>query len=313
LMRLDRSWSIGANSADVNYLTGQVFALMGYDDITNEIWKPSEKYNTPSWIASKAAMLLDKYKTKSPNLSIKSREELIANFKLANELASKKLYFQSIALFHEITSLYPNEYVPYVGYSITMEKTGALGKSAQTIEKAISLLGNNAEDAGKKQLLEQRLISVKQKMTLLPSGTLPGLHQMIGPVGVSPQMMAYIGGMASPSFTNLNGRIGYYITGASNASLDFGFTKSAGVSSTNLGLSFYERNKYSVYGTGFQLASVSGNTVYYLKLSVGLSIMNRIRTSSFDLFLDVNYGLKKGDLSTYSLSVGKGIYFGKRK
>jgi tetratricopeptide (TPR) repeat protein len=313
LMRLDRSWSIGANSADVNYLTGQVFALMGYVDITNEIWKPSEKYNTPSWIAPKASALLDKYKTKSQNMSIKNREELIASFKLANELASKNLYFQSIALFHEITNLYPNEYVPYIGYSITMEKTGALGKSAQTIEKAISLIGNNAEDAEKKRSLEQRLISVRQKMTLLPAGTLPGLYQMIVPVGELPQMMAYIGGMASPSFTNLNGRIGYFMTGASNASLDFGITKSAGVSSTNLGLSFYERSKYSVYGAGFQLASVSGNTVYYLKLSVGLSIMNRVRTSSFDLFLDVNYGLKKGDLSTYSLSVGKGIYFGKRK
>jgi tetratricopeptide (TPR) repeat protein len=313
LMRLDQSWSMGANSADVNYLTGQVFALMGYDEITNEVWKSSEKYSTPSWVASKATLLLEKYKTKNSKLLKISREELLAKFKLANDLASKSSYFRSIALFHQITNLYPNEYLPYVGYSIAMEKTGALNKSAQTIEKAISLVGNNAEDREKKQFLEQRLAYINQKMTLLPAGTLPGLSRTIVPIGELPQMMAYIGGMASPSFTNLNGRIGYFMTGASNASLDFGLTKSAGVSSTNLGLSFYERSKYSVYGAGFQLASVSGKTVYYLKLSVGLSIMNRVRTSSFDLFLDINYGMKKGDVSTYSLSVGKGIYFGKRK
>jgi tetratricopeptide (TPR) repeat protein len=313
LMRLDRCWSLGANSTDVNYLTGQVFALLGYNDITNEIWKSSEKYKPPEWIASKAPVLLEKYKTKTPKISIKSSEELITKFKLANELAAKNSYFQSIALFQEITYLYPNEYLPYIGYSITTEKTGALGKSAQTIEKALSLIGNNPEDLEKKQFLEQRLGSVKQKMTLLPEGSLPGLYQTIVPVGGGPQMMAYIGGMASPSYTNLNGRIGYYISGSSNASFDFGITNSSGTSSSNLGLSFYERNKYLVYGTGIQMASGSGNTVFYLKLSAGLSIMNRNRTSSFDLFVDVNYGLKKGDLSTFGLSVGKGIYFGKRK
>lgn len=313
LMRLDRCWSIGANSTDVNYLTGQVFALMGFDDITNEIWKSTEKYNTPDWVASKAGILLEKYKTKSSKMAMKNREELIASFKHANELASKNLYFQSIALFHEITYLYPNEYIPYIGYSITMEKTGALGKSVQTIEKAISLIGNKPEDIEKKQLLEQRLLTVKQKMALIPEGSLPGLYQTRMPFMESPQMMAYIGGMASPSFTNLNGRIGYFISGSSNASLDFGLTNTSGVSSANLGLSLYDRNNYFVYGTGLVLNSTDGNTAFYLKLSVGISIMNKNRTSSFDLFLDVNNGLKKEALTSFSLSVGKGIYFGKRK
>jgi tetratricopeptide (TPR) repeat protein len=313
LLRLDRSWSIQANSADVNYLTGQVFALMGYKDITDEIWKPSEKYNTPAWVASKAQMLLDKYKSVKPVVSIKNREELLSGFKLANELAAKNLYFQAIALFSQITYLYPNEYVPYIGYSITMEKTGALGKSAQTMEKAISLIGNNGQDMEKKQSLEQRLAYIRQKMTLLPAGSLPGLNQMIMPIGEIPQMMAYVGIMTSPSYTNLNSRIGYFLTGSSNASLDFGFTNSDGIKSTSLGLSVYERSKFFVSGVGFQLASAGGSTAFNLKLSVGLSIMNRSRTSSFDLFLDGYSGVKKGSLTTFGLSIGKGIYFGKRK
>jgi tetratricopeptide (TPR) repeat protein len=313
LMRLDRCWSIGANSSDVNYFTGQVFALMGYNDITNEIWKSSEKYKTPSWIASKAPILLEKYKTKTSNLSIKNREELIAKFKLANEMAAKNSYFQSIALFREIIYLYPNEYLPYVGYSITMEKAGALEKSAQTTEKAISLIGNNPEDQGKKQFLEQRLVSIKQQMTLLPAGSMPGLYQMKVLDAVRPQMMAYMGGTASPSITALNCRIGYYISGSTNGSLDFGITNISGNSSANLGLSVYDRKNSYVYGTGILMTAGNGSTAYYLKISIGLSKMNRARTSSLDLFLDVNYGLGKGAFTSFGLSLGESIYFGKRK
>lgn len=313
LMRLDRCWSIGANSPDVNYLTGQVFALMGYNDITNEIWKSSEKYKTPVWIDSKAAILLEKYKIKTSNLSIKNKEELIAKFKLANEMAAKNSYFQSIALFHEIIYLYPNEYLPYVGYSITMEKAGALEKSAQTTEKAISLIGNNPEDQEKRQFLEQRLVSIKRQMALLPAGSLPGLYQMKVLDAARPQMMAYAGGTASPSLTSLNCRIGYYISGSTNGSLDFGITNISGKSSANLGLSVYDRKNSYVYGTGILMTSGSGSTAYYLKISMGLSKMNRSRTSSLDIFLDVNYGMGKGALTFFGLSLGESIYFGKRK
>jgi hypothetical protein len=75
----------------------------------------------------------------------------------------------------------------------------------------------------------------------------------------------------------------------------------------------YDRKKYFVYGTGLLMTSGNGNTAFYLKLSVGFSKMNINRTSSFDIFLDVNYGLAKGALTSFGLSVGKSIYFGKRK
>jgi hypothetical protein len=165
----------------------------------------------------------------------------------------------------------------------------------------------------KKQFLEQRLSYVKQKITLTPAGSLPGLYPMQPLFGESPQMMAYIGGMASTAMTSLNGRIGYFISGSSNASLDVGFSKISGVSSANLGVSMYERSKSFVYGYGLLLNSGSGSTVFSLKLSVGISIMNKSRTQSFDVFLDGYEGLKKGALTSFSLSVGKGIYFGKRK
>jgi tetratricopeptide (TPR) repeat protein len=313
LMRLDCIWSIGVNSPDANYFTAQVFALMGYNDLANEFWKESDKNKTPEWISNKAKILLQKFKCKSPNPSTAKSEELIANFKRANDLASKKLYLQSIALFQKVINLCPNEYLPYVGYSIALEKTGALEKSQQSIEKAISLIGTTTEDQDKKQYLEHRLAAIKGKIATIPIGIMPGFPQRIVPDVKQPQMMAYFGGSLGHSTSSLNGRIGYYISESSNASFDLGTMKSSGSAYTNLGLSVYNRQHNFVSGGGLLLSSSNSTTTLFLKLSIGFSKMNISRTSSIDIFLDVNEGLGKTALKTFGLSIGKSIYFGKRK
>jgi hypothetical protein len=126
-------------------------------------------------------------------------------------------------------------------------------------------------------------------------------------------MMAYAGFMLAPSLININCRIGYYISGSSNVSFDFGVAKNAGVTSVNLGLSGYVRKNSLVSGAGLLLTSGNGNTTLSLKISVGISKINKNQTSSLDIFLDGNAGLTKGSLTTIGLSIGKSIYFGKRK
>lgn len=315
LMRLDRIWSIGANSLDENFYTAQVFALMGYDDLASEFWKAtSDKNTTPVWISSKHAILLQKFKRKYSSSDDANAEKLKANFKRANELAAKKSYLQSIALFRNVINTCPNEYLPYIGYSMSLEKTGALEKSAQTLKTAISLVGNNPEDKEIKQLLEKQLVTVIGKMSLLPAGTMPGFPQSNAVSDTKrPQMMAYAGGMLGPSVKSLSGRIGYYVSNSSNASLDFGTSKNEDDSYTNLGLSVYSRKNNLVSGGGLLLSSGAESTTLFLKLSLGYSKMNKDRTSSVDVFLDINRGIGKGSLSTWGLSFGKSIYFGKRK
>lgn len=312
LMRLDLSWSYGSNTTELNFYTSQVFALMGYDDLASEFWKPSEKNKAPSWISSKAVFLQQKFRIKQPHSSTLNREQLIANFKHANELASQYSYFQSIALYHDITSIYPNEYLPYIGYSISLEKTGALAKSAQTIEKAISVLGSTSEDKTKKQFLEQRLASIKQNMTSLPPAVLPVLSQKKESDKARPQMMAYAGGMMAPSLTSINGRIGYFISGSSNASFDFGVMKNAEYSSSNVGFSLYNRQNMFVSGAGLMMSAANGNTSFAMKLSVGISKMNKAHTASVDIFVDVNRTLQKQSFTTACMSLGTSFYFGKR-
>jgi tetratricopeptide (TPR) repeat protein len=311
LYRLDRSWSLGVKSSDVNFFTAQVFALMGYKDLADEFWKESIKNKKPKWISSNYNILLEKYKRKNQSTIKPTREELITKFKLANALAAQDMYFQSIALFQELTYYYPNEYLPYIGYSITLEKTGALSQSAKNIEKAISLIGNNPEEKVKKEVLIQRLKTINYRTSRLPESFLPGLN--LPQNDNRAQTMLYAGGMIAPSLTNLNLKMGYFISGSSNASIDFGFTSRNEVPYTNLGLSIYTRSKSFVTGAGLLVNSGAGSTLAYLKLSVGISIMNKKRTSSFDTFLDVNQGLKKGSINTWGLSVGTSLYFGKRK
>jgi tetratricopeptide (TPR) repeat protein len=313
LMRLDMSWSAGSNSTDTRYFSAQVFALMGYDDLAREFWKPTDKYVAPAWISAKAGSLLQKYGSKKPLSTIKNREQLIANFKKANELAAQNAYFQSIALFQDITNIYPAEYLPYVGYSISLEKTGAFAKSAQSIEKAISLIGNTPEEKTRKQLLEKRLTTMKLYMTSPPPLAPPTIQQSNMKEPEKLQMMAYAGGVVSSQLTNLNGRIGYFVTGSINAALDFGLIKTPETSSTSLGLSAYNRSKNFVSGAGIMMYSGNSTTTFAVKFTLGFSKMNRARTSSFDIFFDVNKALQQEGLTTFAFSVGKSFYFGKRK
>lgn len=313
LMRLDLCRSKGNVTPEINFFTSQVFALMGYSDLEAEFWKTNDANEAPAWIFTKSDLLLKKYRSKSPVTITRTREQLIANFKRANELASQTQYFQSIALFHDIVSIYPNEYLPYVGYSISLERAGAYARSAQSIEKAISLIGNSPEDKVNKQLLEKRLATLRQTMSL----TLPNANPVI-PVSkvqdaAGPQMMAYAGGMIGPKTTNLNGRIGYFVSGANNLSLDFGVWKNAEYTSSNVGLTVYNRQKIFVSGAGFGMNAANGNAAFSVKLSVGISKMNKARTGSIDIFLDMNKGLKKDALTTYCFSIGTSRYFGKRK
>ncbi len=313
LVRLDHIWNIGANSTAVNYFTSQIFALMGYDDLADGFWKASEKFVQPPWIAANSSILLQKYKRKYPASAITNREELKANFRLANELAAQNLYFQSITMFHEIINQYHNDYLPYVGYSIALEKIWAFDLSALAMGKAISLIGDNPEHTATKQLLEKRLVLLSQKSASFPKDAVPGLPQRLAANVKRPQMMAYAGGMITSSASYLNGRFGYYISEAGNASLDLGIMSTSGTTTSNLGLSVYSRQKILVVGTGIQATLGNGGATYYWKISVGVSIMNKSKTSSFDVFLDGNMPLAKGNPTTTVFSVGKSIYFGQRK
>ncbi len=313
LIQLDRLWFTEQKPVEVNFFASQVLALMGYNDLAAEFWKEPVKNKTPLWIASKSSMLLQKYKRRYPVVVQFNTEELKAEFRRANELASQNLYFQSVVLFQEIVNQYPDEYLPYIGFSITLEKIGLPELSMQVLEKGISLVSDDAEHHEMRQILEQQLISIRQKISSLPGTTSFDLKPSNVSEDKGPQMMAYAGGMATSSYSTFNCRYGYFVSGKSNASFDIGMNKTSGGSSTNLGFSIYSREKIFVSGAGLQSTIQNGAVTFYTKISVGLSFMNAKRTASYDVFLDGNMGLTKGATRTIYMSIGRSLYFGKRK
>jgi len=313
LIELDLLWPIDKASAGSNYFASQVFELMGYSELANALGKQSVSFKIPVWIETKSTLLLNKYRHKNRDSDTIIPEELIAAFNRANELASQNSYFQALALFQKITDQYPQEFLPYVGFSITLEKVGALEKSVQTLDKGISMVPDDAEHKEIKQVLQQRAVTIRQKMKTLPAAAALPLQQTNVREEKGSQMMAYVGGMITSSYTNFNFRYGYFVSGKSNASVDYGLTNSSGISSSNLGFTFYSREKSFVYGTGLMASFMNGTSTMYYKVSVGISFMNEKRTSSYDLFMDGNMGFKKQTPTVINLSIGKSLYFGKRK
>lgn len=313
IIRLDKIWGQKANNNDVNYFASQIFALMGYDQLAGEFWNESEKNVPPYWISTKAPEFLQKRKRKQPNAAIPSRDELVTRFKHANRMTAQNFTIQSIVLFEEIVNLYPNEYLPQVGYSIALEKAGLLEKSAQTIETALQIVGDNPDQNDTKQFLNQRLVSVRNKINAQGQNSAsiassPDVKEDNGPV-----LIAYAGGFIAKSYTSLNARFGNYFTKSAYVSADLGVTNAAGTSYVNIGLSGYNRQGIFVEGFGFSAALGNSTAALYGKISVGLSFMNKNRTSSLDIFLDGKLPLTKGGVTTVGLSVGQSIYFGKRK
>lgn len=312
MMRLDHSWSVGANAPEVNYFMAQVFLLMGYEDLSRAYWIPSAKYFPPEWIARSAATLLQKYKRDLTKPDVFTKDELVAAFRTANLLASNNQNFQSILVFRKIIDFYSTNYLPLLGYSIVLEKTGAISLSAQSTERALSAIGTKPEDAGNRQILEQRATALQMAATR-SSMDMPGITQRNAQKPNPGMLMIYAGGMAGPEYANINGKFGYVTSGSSNVSIDFGVSSSSGNTSFNLGFSGYYRLRSLVSGVGFLLITDNQSTSVSTKISVGISKLNKKRTSSFDLFFDINAGLSKGSITTFGISVGKTIYFGKRK
>ena len=314
LINLDRIGS-KIDESDVSYFTAQVFALMGYDDIAVEFWKPSENSKIPAWIALNSAILLEKFKCKLPRSKKPSREELVAKFKLANELVTDHLYLQSIALFHEIIDFLPDEYLPYAGYSVSLEKIGSIEKSTQVIEKALSLVGDHPEDLEKKQFLEQRLAAIKELMVSPTKVNSAFQKNVLG--AKHPQMMAYGGGSIASSSVSLMFKIGRFISDQSNVTCNLGITNypGGGGASGNLGVSYYNRYHAYIYGIGLMSSGNSWSIVYSLGMELNLKF-KKTKGPAFDkmqIFLDFNQGLSSGSPFSGNFSVGLPLYFGTRK
>jgi len=309
LMRLDGVWQQRANNPDARYYAAQVYALMGYDQLSTGLWEKADMATAPSWVSSKAPVFAQKYKEKLPAPGSISRVEFVTGFKLANRLTAQNYHLQSIGLFEEIIHQYPEEYLPYVGYSIALEKAGLAEKSAKAIETALLKVGNRPEAQEKKQFLVQRLASIDRKINTPEQTTSP----KGGSEGTNFKMLAYAGGMFTTGYSSFNMRAGYFMGESSNVSIDLGLLSANQTTRASIGMAAYFRRKILVYGSGITGSFGKDFSAFYFKFSAGPSFMNQKKTASYDLFWDLNLSASKKNPSTFGFSIGRSVYFGKRK
>ncbi len=313
LARLDRVWTPNAGSTDVNFFTSQVFALMGYDMLAVEFGNKIAAGSTPAWISSAAPGFLQSYADRMPGDNMSENGDVVEDFNRANRLTAQNYNLMSIAVFEGIITGYPGEYLPYVGSSIALEKAGMYEKSAQAMEQALAVIGDNEEQQEARQMLEARLSDLKGKSTTEGKNSSTNLTATAKPDAKGRRMLAYAGGMISPSYLSLTGRFGTFISKAGSLSADIGVSSSGGSASLNLGVMNFFRQKIFAGGYGLGVGFGGGSTTFNIKISVGFSIMNKEKSSSWDIFFDGQQPLApEGAATVVGMSIGRSMYFGSR-
>jgi tetratricopeptide (TPR) repeat protein len=312
LYRLDRIWHVKYLYPEPSYYASQVFLLTNNKTVASVITEVFPGGNDPKWISPVAAALLEKYKQENSLAGFQS-DEVEEYFIRANRLTSRGSYLQAISLFNYIITTFPNEYLPYVGYSTALEKAGFTRMAVTVLENGIRLLEKVPGKDEDKAILEKRLANLRSKPSGPPKSYLGKALTSGSPVKKNPpRLMAYAGGMISPSYTNVNGRFGYFLSGSGNAALDLGVSSMSGSTSYNVGMTYYQRRKIFVAGFGLG-GNFTGNTsAAFLKLSVGFSFQSKNKVSSWDIFWDGLAPFSKSQVTRLGFSAGRSMYFGKR-
>ncbi len=306
LMNLDRVRLLSPESEAGDFYTGLVFSTMGYNDLFEEFVKSIPNSKTPKWITFETHSKLISNILESPILNT---DDYATSLKRVNHLAAVGLYLQSIALFEEIINEYPKEFLPHIGYSIVLEKVGIYQKAIKELDIAIQLMGNSPAELGSKNVYQEKKRKLEEKSNAPNSLRNKWITYKNN---FNPKTMLYIGGMVTNSTVSLDSRFGLYLSNSFNGAADFGLSGDSENFYVNLGLSGYQRFGVFVWGEGLSL-QLGNSTVLNLKTSLGLSFINRKGNSSWDIFFDWYLPINQELKSTYGISIGKSIYFGKRK
>lgn len=294
LMNIDRARMVGTKYGD--FYAAQIMTLMGYQEAAQQLMRQAR---VPEWLNGIYQGLNDKYKTK---VSI-NRDAPETALKRANKLAANKQTIQAMALFEELATIYPEAYIIYVDYSTIWESLGNYAYAAQLLQKGIDLMP--LEQEGTKQIFSNHLLKVNKKRALYENPS--WIKKLLGKN--PPKMMTYIGASAAEDMYSLNGRLGFYTSNKFSASLNVGLNQAYKEYSGTVGVSAYKAWGIFVGGLGItDMFNKNDNTIS-LSPSLGLTFLNKKQTSSFDITVSGYVPFSSEQKFSYSVSVGKTIYF----
>lgn len=294
LMNIDRARMVGTKYGD--FYAAQILAVMGYKDASQQLMRFAK---VPEWINGVYQGLNEKYKmTASIN-----RDAPETALKRANKLAANRQTIQAMALFEELAAIYPDIYILYVDYSTVWESLGYYAYAAHLLQKGIELMPQ--EQGENKQIFQNHLAKVNEMKASFENAS--WLKRLLGMN--PPKLMTYVGASAAKDMYSLNGRMGFYTSNKFSASLNVGLNYANEEFSGSIGVSGYKT--WGIFVGGIGITDMFGKDSNTLSLtpSVGLSFLNKSQTSSFDIMVNGYIPFSKEQKFSYSISIGKTIYF----
>ena len=293
-MNIDRARMVGTKYGD--FYAAQVLAVMGCKDAAQQLMQQAK---VQEWISGSYQELTEKYKTTA---SI-NRDAPEVALKRANKLAANRQTIQAMALFEELAAIYPDTYIIYVDYSTVWESLGYYGYAAHLLQKGIDLMPQEQDE--NKQIFQNHLAKVNQMKAGFENAS--WLKRLLGMN--PPKLMTYVGASAAKDMYSLNGRMGFYTSNKFSASLNVGLNYASKEFSGSIGVSGYKT--WGIFVGGLGITDMFGKNTNTLSLtpSVGLSFLNKSQTSSFDIMVNGYIPFSKEQKFSYSISIGKTIYF----
>lgn len=294
LMNIDRARMVGTKYGD--FYAAQVLTLMGYTDAAQQLMKQTK---VPEWINGVYQGLNEKYKA-TANINRDAPETAL---KRANKLAANRQTIQAMALFEELAAIYPDTYIIYVDYSTVWESLGHYSYAAQLLQKGIDLMPKEQND--NKQIFLNHLTKVNELKAKYENAS-----WMKRLLGVNPpKLMTYVGASAAKDMYSLNGRMGVYTSNKFSASLNVGLNYASEEFSGSIGVSGYKAWGILVGGLGITDMFGKDTNTFSLTPSLGLSFLDKSQTSSFDIMVNGYIPFSSEQKFSYSISIGKTIYF----
>lgn len=293
LMNIDRARAL--NGKYIDFFSGQVLSLMNYDNAANEFIRNA---TVPDWIQSVYLELNHQFK----GSGVVIQENPYETLKRANRLAANRQTIQSIAMFEELKTTFNTVPIIYVDYSTVWESISNYGYAAQLLKQGIDLMPENTSN---RQVFSNHLTKINDTKKKIDST--PWFRKLLS--ADSPKLMTYIGASAAKDIYSLNGRMGIYTSKKFSASLNFGTSYANEQFSGSIGLSAYKAWGVLFGGMGVTDQFSKDSNTISLTPSVDLTFLNKTQTSSLDIALSGYIPFSKDGKFSYSVSIGKTIYF----
>lgn len=296
LINIDRARNLGTKYGD--FYAAQILSMMGYTEPANELMRDSE---IPDWVSPFYLSYKAKYAVKS--FSINSEAPQMA-LDRANRLAANQQTIQAVALYEELSTIYPNTYIIHIDYSTLWESLAHYEYAQKLLSKGISLMPTDTINRDARTACEEHLRKLHVQDSITNRTPLVKKMQTLP----TPKIMNYVGLSAAKESFSVNGKVGLYTTKKFSYTMNLGISLISGNIMESIGISTYK--SFSIFVVGLGISGQFANEAISLGLSpsVGLTFLNKEQTSSFDITWGFFLPITSDGVFSYNLSLGKTYY-----